>query len=160
MDFIFILDENQCQDNCLNCPHLKRFVGYDGENVKECDHRKGAYHAAYQTRYGATTSIVTNMFRRFPASGDRPILNIFEQLEEHAGPDVEASHIIAEWKKGRSSTEIARLLNIPEWYVANILRREILEHPENAFPQEERKKPETITRLKALKREMQKKARK
>jgi len=74
------------------------------------------------------------------------------QILPEAGPDVEASHIIAEWKKGRSSTEIAELLKLPEHYVAYIIRREIIEHPQEQMPKEETQ--QTINRIQALKREI------
>lgn len=90
----------------------------------------------------------------FPASSSVPN----EILGESLGPDVEASHIIAEWKKGKSSTEIATLFKLPENYVTRIIHQEILEHPTHKTI--EKSEPQTITRLKALKREIPQKGRK
>jgi len=70
------------------------------------------------------------------------------------GPHVEVSCVIAEWKKGKSSTEIAELLKLPEHFVASILRREILNYPQEQTLKEETMQTQTVSRLEALKKEM------
>jgi hypothetical protein len=73
MDFVFVLDEKKCSKECMKpkgephpikeggfwnefdystkCEHLQCFVGNDGENVKECDKIKGAYHSYYRGKH-------------------------------------------------------------------------------------------------------------
>jgi len=73
MDFVFVLKETECPKECMKpkgelhkseidgmfwnefdystkCEHLQCFVGYDGENVKECDKIKGTYERHYRSK--------------------------------------------------------------------------------------------------------------
>lgn len=83
MDFVFVLDEKECPKECMKpkgepnplkegefwnefdystkCEHLQCFVGYDGENVKECDKIKGAYHTYYHSKPPLFPSISGDM---------------------------------------------------------------------------------------------------